>query len=150
MENFPHPPTLVLVAAAVVALVFILNRWLFGPLNEILARRQNEIESARAEFETAKQLQEERIARVESRLAEARKEAYGVREEALREARQNRDEVLAGARADAQARVDEARAEIQQQVAEAKTELESEAQAIARRVAEQLLGRPIAADENKS
>lgn len=150
MENFPHPPTLVLVAAAVVALVFILNRWLFGPLNEILATRRDEIEAARAEFEKAKQLQEERIARVESRLAQARKQAYGIREDALREARQRRDEILAEARADAQARVDEARAEIQEEVAAAKAELDSEARAIARRVAEQLLRRPVTADEGES
>lgn len=147
MENFPHLPTLALVATAVVVLVFILNRWLFGPLNTILARRQAEIAAARAEFEEARQLQEDRIAQVESRLAEARKDAFGVREAAIRDGRAGRDDVLAAARADAQASVDRAREEIQRQVAEAKVELESEAQAIARRVAEQLLGRQVDADE---
>lgn len=150
MENFPHPPTLALVAAAVVVLVFILNRWLFGPLNEILARRRAEIDSARAELEKAKQVQDERIAQVESRLAQARKEAFGVREAAIRDGREQRDEVLVAARADAQASVDEARAEIQQQVTEAKAELETEAEAIARRVAEQLLGRRVTVDEGRS
>lgn len=150
MENFPHPPTLALVAAAVVVLVFILNRWLFGPLNEILTTRRAEIDSARAELEKAKQVQDERIAQVESRLAQARKEAFGVREAAIREGREQRDEVLVAARADAQASVDEARAQIQQQVTEAKAELETEAQAIARRVAEQLLGRRVTVDEGRS
>lgn len=145
MENFPHPPTLALVAAAVLVLVWILNRWLFGPLNGILAERQAEIADARAEFEQAKQIQDERIAQVESRLADARKEAFGVREAAIRDGRSRRDQVLAEARADAQASVDRAREEIQRQVAEAKDELEAEAETIARRVAEQLLGRRVGA-----
>ena len=61
MENFPHPPTMLAVAAAVVVLVFILNRWLFGPLNEILAKRRSEVDEARRRFEEARSTQEERL-----------------------------------------------------------------------------------------
>lgn len=147
MENFPHPPTLALVAAAVVVLVFILNKWLFGPLNRILAARQAEVESARAEFEEAKRVQDERMAQIESRLGEARKQAYGIREEAIQKGRERRDEVLSAARADAMQTVEEAKAEIQEEVVSAKRELETEARSIAERVAEQLLGRPVAAGE---
>lgn len=143
MENFPHPPTLILVAAAVVALVFILNRWLFGPLNEILAQRQGEIDRAREEFQRAKEVQDRRIAEVETRLAEARKQAYGVRETAMQEGRAQRDEVLAAARADTMARVEAAKQEIQSEVAEARAQLDDDARSIARKVAEQLLGRPV-------
>lgn len=143
MENFPHPPTLILVAAAVVALVFILNRWLFGPLNEILAKRQSEVDEARAEFERAKEVQDQRIAEVEARLAEARKQAYGVREKAIQEGRAQRDDVLAEARAETMERVEAAKQEIQDEVEGARRQLEEDARSIAKRIAEQLLGRPV-------
>lgn len=143
MENFPHLPTLVLVAAAVVALVLILNRWLFGPLNRILAEREAEIAGARAEFQRAKEIQDQRLADVEARLAEARKQAYGVREQAVQEGRAQRDEVLAAARADTVQRVEAAKQEIQKEVEEARQQLETDARSIARRIAEQLIGRPV-------
>lgn len=149
MENFPHPPTILLVAGAVVALVFILNRWLFGPLNAILAQRQAEIDDARSELETAQQVQNERLEAVEARVAESRKEAYGIREQAHAEAREQREQVLAAARDDAAKEIEEARAEIGQQIENARTQLETDADEIARTIAERLLGRPVEADGDK-
>jgi F-type H+-transporting ATPase subunit b len=143
MDNFPHPPTLLMVAAAVVALVFILNRFLFRPINEILAKRQAEVDEARAEFERARQLQEERFAEIEDRLSGARKEAFGIRESAQQEARDERDAVLAAARADAMKSVETAKAEIREQVDQARKQLDEDAQGLARQIVEQLLGRPV-------
>ena len=146
MENFPHLPTILLVAAAVLALVFILNRWLFGPLNAILAQRQAEIDNARSELEDAQRIQNERLEAVEARVAESRKESYGIRERAHGEAREEREQVLAAARADAAKEIEAARAEIGQQIDEARSQLESDADEIARTIAERLLGRPVDAD----
>lgn len=146
MENFPHLPTILLIAGAVLALVFILNRWLFGPLNAILAQRQAEIDTARGELEAAQRVQDERLAAVEARVAEARKESYGIREQAHGEGRERRDQVLAAARDDAAKEIEEARAEISRQIAAARTQLESDADEIARTIAERILGRPVDAD----
>jgi len=148
MDNFPHLPTLLLVAAAVVALVFILNRFLFRPLNEILDKRASEVDAAREEFERARQHQDERLSAIEERLAGARKEAFAVREEAQHEAREERDDVLAAARADALATVDKAKGEIRDQVDAAREQLDVDAQGLAQQIVEQLLGRPV--DKEKS
>jgi len=149
MDNFPHPPTMILIAAAVVALVFILNRFLFGPLNRILAQRQQEIDKARAEFEEAQRLQNERLEEVESRMASSRQEAYSIREQAHTEAREHREKVLGEARDDAARQIEAARSEINDQIAQARTQLESDADELAARIAERVLGRPVESDGGK-
>jgi F-type H+-transporting ATPase subunit b len=149
MENFPHPPTIVLVAAAIIVLVFILNRWLFGPLNAILTQRQNEIDAAREEFESAQRVQNDRLEAVEARVAESRKESFAIREQAHGEAREHRDQVLAAAREDAAKEIEGARAEITKQIDAARGQLENDADEIAKTIAERVLGRPVDADGGK-
>lgn len=144
MENFPHAPTLALVAAAVLTLVFVLNKWLFGPLNEALTRRQREIDEAREAFESAQQVQDERLAQIEMQLAEARKDAFALREQELAAGKAKRDRVLAEARADAAEHVARAKAELQAEIDKAKAELDRQASDLARRAAERLLGRAVA------
>ena len=150
MDNFPHLPTLGLVAAAVVVLIFILNKWLFGPLNEMLAKRQAEVDEARDAFDEARRLQDQRLADVEARLGEARKEAFSVREQEITAGKAGRDEVLAAARADAAATVEQAKAELQEEVDAAKRDLDVRAEELAQQVAERLLGRPVVVDEESN
>ncbi len=147
MDNFPHPPTMFLVAGALVALVFILNRWLFGPLNEILGKRQAEIDEARARFEHAQRVQRERLEAVEARLSEARQEAFAIRERAQQAARARRDAVLAEARADAARQIEQAREQLRAEIDEARASLEARADELARAAAEKLLGRPLGGAE---
>ncbi len=143
MENFPHPPTIVAVAAAVVLLVFILNRWLFTPLGEILEKRQAEIDGARQSFEAAQREQQKRLEEIETRLVVGRKEAFAIREQAQQEARAKREELLAEARQEAAAEIAAAKEQIAADVAKAHTELESQAEEIAAQIGERLLGRPV-------
>ena len=143
MDNFPHPPTLLLVGGAVIALVFILNRWLFGPLNAILQQRQAEIDKARAEFDEARAVQDTRLQQVEAKIGEARREAFAIREQAQTAARASRDRVLGQARADAAAKVEAAKAEIDGQIDSARQQLEADADELARQIAERVLGRPV-------
>lgn len=150
MDNFPHLPTLVLVAAAVVVLIFILNKFLFGPLNEILAKRQAEVEEARAAFDDATRQQDARLQQVEQRLADARKESFVLREREQAEGKRLREAELSAARADAAAAVEQAKAELQAEVDVAKQQLEHQADEIARKVAERLLDRPVGAGQGSS
>jgi F-type H+-transporting ATPase subunit b len=149
MDNFPHLPTMLFVAGAVVALVFILNKWLFGPLNEILARRQSEIDAAKSAFDEAQKLQAERLEAVEARVAESRREAFAIREKAQGEARAHREQVIGEARDDAAREIETARAEISQQIDDARAQLDADADELARKIAEQILGRPVEADGGK-
>ena len=107
---------MLLIAAALVALVFILNKWLFGPLNTILAQRQSEIDTAQSEFDEARRLQDERLAKIEARVADSRKEAYAIREAAHGAGREQREEILTAARDDAAKQIEAARDEIGQQI----------------------------------
>ena len=143
MDNFPHLPTIMLVAAAAVAMVFLANRWIFGPLNSILARRQVEIDGASEAFADATRVQEQRLAEVEDRLLRARKEAYAVREQAYVEARAERDRVLGEARAEAARKVEEAKAAIDAQIKEARRQLEGDAADLAKQIANRILARPM-------
>ncbi|HJO05286.1 MAG TPA: ATP synthase F0 subunit B [Acidobacteriota bacterium] len=150
MDNFPHLPTIALVAAAVVAVVIIANRWVFGPLNVILARRQTEIDEAGEAFADATRIQEERLAEVEARVAQARKEAYAIREAAHGEARAERDRVLGEARAEAARKVEEAKAAIDEQIEQARLQLEADAGDLAKRIADRILSRPVGSGGNES
>ncbi len=145
MDNFPHPPTMLLVAAAVLALVFVLNKWLFGPLNRTLAARQAEIESARTAFEAAKHIQEERLAAIEIELADARRETFAIREQEQAAGKAKRDAVLAAARAAATQQIEQAKTELEAEVGRAKQQLDEQADELARNIAERLLGREVGA-----
>jgi len=144
MENFPHLPTLLSVAAAVVLLVFILNRYLFRPLNDILERRRQRTEEARHELEEAQATQAARLEEIERRLGEARREAYEIREAAQRAGRERRDARLQEARQEAQEMLQAARQEIEEELDSAKESLEGEAERLSKRIAQRLLGRPVA------
>ncbi len=150
MDNFPHLPTIVLVAAAGLAMVFLANRWIFGPLNAILAKRQAEIDEAGATFADATREQEQRLAEVEERVSKARKEAFAIREQAHAEARAERDRVLGEARAEAALKVEEAKAAIDAQIDSARRQLETDAGELAERIAERLLGRPVSSRSDDS
>lgn len=143
MDNFPHLPTIALVAAAIIAMVIIANRWLFGPLTAILAKRQAEIDGASEAFANAVRIQEERLAEVEERVSTARKEAYGIRQHAQAEARAERERLLGEARAEAARTVEEAKAEIDTQINEARQQLEADAGDLAKQIADRILARPV-------
>lgn len=142
MENFPHLPTLISVALAALVLIAILDRWLFRPLNAILDERRERVEGARAELEQARETHEERLAEIEAQLADARREAYSIREDAQRRGRQRRDELLQEARQEARQELDSAKQEIAAEVASAKESLEDEASRVAEQIAGRLLESP--------
>lgn len=147
MENFPHLPTLLSVAAAVVLLVFILERYLFRPLNDILETRRRRSEEARRELEEAQATQTARLEEIERRLSEARREAYEIREAGQRAGRERRDAQLEEARQEAQEMLQAAREEIEEELESAKDSLEGEAERLADMIAERLLGRPVSSRE---
>ena len=144
MDNFPHLPTMVSVAAAVVALVLILNRFLFRPLGKILEERRAQVDGARRELEEAQALQERRLADIEARLAETRKEAFAIRDRAQQEARDRFDERVKVAREEVRAEMEAAEKRIQATVDEERRKLDERATALADQLVERILGRAVA------
>ena len=145
METFPDPPTLLLVASAVIVLTIVVNYLLFKPINRILDERKRTTEAARQELADGQATQAKRFEEIEVRLREARREAFEVREAAQRAGRERRDELLAAAREEAQKIVEEARAEIASDLESGKRDLEAEAERLSKMIADRLLGRPVSA-----
>ena len=145
MENFPHIPTLLSVGAAVIALTVVLNLFLFKPLRSIIDERERETNEGRSELDQARATQAQRLDEIESRLKDARREAYEVREAAQRAGRARRDELMTEARQQAHGIVDEARAELSADLDIARKDLEAEATRLAEMISERVLGRPVGA-----
>lgn len=143
MENFPHLPTILSVAAAAIFTTIVLNRWLFKPLNRILSQRQQRTNEALRKFEDAQETQAQRLTEIEASLAEARREAYEIREAAQRAGRDRREELMREARDAAREVLEAARAEIAADVQAARGDLETEADRLSEMIAERLLGRSV-------
>jgi F-type H+-transporting ATPase subunit b len=146
MENFPHLPTLLSVGAAVIFLMLVLNQFLFKPLRRIIDERERRTKEARGELDEAGAVQAQRLDEIESRLKEARREAYDIRDAAQRAGRAQRDERMAEARHEAHKIVERARDEIAADLEVARKDLEAEAERLSQMIAEQLLGRPVGSD----
>jgi F0F1-type ATP synthase membrane subunit b/b' len=88
---------------------------------------------------------EERLKGYESRLREARSEAYQRLEAERREVALERQRMIAEVKAETSERIDAARREIAEQTAGAKQNLEKEARAMATTISSRILRRPVSA-----
>lgn len=143
MENFPDLPTILSVAAAALLTMWIVNRWLFKPLLRIIEERQRRSGEAQLRLEEAQELQTQRLAEIEASLAEARREAYEIRDAAQRAGRERRDALMNEARQEALQMLEAARQEINADFEAARGDLEKEADRLAEMIAERLLGRTL-------
>ena len=143
MENFPHLPTILSVAAAAIVTTLILSRWLFKPLNRILSERKQRTDDALKRFQAAQETQAQRLSEIEVNLAEARREAYEIREAAQRAGRERREDLMKEAREAAQEMLEAARSDIAADVEAARGDLEAEAERLSEMIAERLLGRKL-------
>jgi F-type H+-transporting ATPase subunit b len=143
MENFPDLPTILAVASAAIVTTLILNRWLFKPLNRILSQRLQRTNEALEKFQEAQDTQAQRLTEIEANLAEARREAYELREAGQRAGRERREELMKEARDAAQEMLGAARADIAADVKAARSDLETEADRLSEMIAERLLGRSL-------
>lgn len=150
MENFPHLPTILSVAAAVVVLTLVLNQFLFKPLRGIIDERARRTGEARSELDAAHAAQERRIAEIEQRLKEARRDAFEIRDAAARAGRARRDELMAEARQQAHEMVEQAREEIAADLDAARRDLEAEAEKLSQMIAARVLGRPVSSPAGDS
>ena len=124
---------------------WILKRYLFVPLAEILDAREKAEKDAEKAYAASLLDLEKAVAAGEDRLAEARREALRVRETLRAEGAARLDEKLAEAQSAAQASVHAGVREIEVQAAGSKKELPERARSLARELAERILGRKLAA-----
>lgn len=124
-------------------LVLILNLFLFKPIRRILSERREEIESSRSKTDSVEREVQERMARYEARLREAKAEAAVRRAEALKQAQAEETVLLDNARKKASASLASIRDRIAQESDSARKLLKSQAETLSGNICEKILGRSL-------
>lgn len=133
------------ILAIFLATVWLLNRFLFGPLTAILKEREAEEESSAERFARARDEFEAAARRIEESLSAARQEALKLREDLRAEGRRLREEKVGALRRETTRRIEEESAAIGEDTRRAAAELPARSAELARILAEKVLGRPVAA-----
>jgi F-type H+-transporting ATPase subunit b len=119
---------------------FILKRYLFLPLSDILEAREREEREAQAAYAESLQTLEKAVAAGEQKLMAARREALKTREDLRGEGAALLDQKLAENEETARGS-----REIEAQAGESARQLPEKARSLARELAEKILGRKLAA-----
>lgn len=124
---------------------WILKRYLFVPLSAILDARENEEKAAEQAYAESLQRLERAMAAGEEKLSAARRDSLKTREELRAQGLGVLEQRLNQARGEATESIARASREIEVQSAEASKTLPDRARALARELAEKVLGRKLAA-----
>ena len=135
--------TLLLHLVLVVVMVFILNRTLLKPINEILAERERQVEGRIKEAETLAAETEEKIRQYNAALREARTEGYRLLEKERAAAVKEKDEKVRQYREQMSQTVAAQVETTRQQEQQVREELETQAATIGNLISSQILRRPV-------
>lgn len=130
---------------SILLLIFILNRTLFKPINQVLEERERLGAGRIGEARRMLGEYEDRLKRYESQLREARGEAYQRLEAERREVTVARQRMIADVKAVTTTQIEAAKQEIAKQAAGAQQNLENEARAMAGAISSQILHRQVGA-----
>lgn len=135
--------TLLLHLLMVGVMVFILNRTLLKPINQILAERERQVEGRIKEAETLAAETEEKVRRYNAALREARTEGYRLLEKERTAAVKEKDEKVRQYREQMSKTVAAQVETTRQQEQQVRGELESQAATIGDLISSQILRRPV-------
>jgi len=124
-------------------LVLILNLFLYKPIRRVLADRRQVIDSAREKAASVDLEVQEKMARYEARLRDAKQEAAGRRAEALKLAQSEETAVLEKARKEASNSLAAIRDRVDKEAGDARTLLAKQAEALSGDICEKILGRSL-------
>ena len=123
--------------------LYILNRFLWRPYLRVRTERVARVEGYREEAGRLETDAQQRLARADAALAEARRVGAGQRVVARGEAQAREQTLLAEANAAAQRKVADARARLAAVVASERQKLEAQSSAVATEAAKKILGREV-------
>jgi len=135
--------TLLLHLLMVGVMVFILNRTLLKPINQILAERERQVEGRIKEAEMLAAETEEKVRRYNAALREARTEGYRLLEKERAAAVKEKDEKVRQYREQMSQTVAAQIETTRQQEQQVRGELESQAATIGDLISSQILRRPV-------
>ncbi|MGE0882652.1 MAG: hypothetical protein AB7P14_03820 [Blastocatellales bacterium] len=133
---------------SIFALIFILNRTLFEPINQVLDERERLGAGRLSEARQLLAQYDERLNKYEEQIQATRAEAYQFMEVQRREAQSARAAMIAEVKSETAAQITAVREEISKQTESAKSSLENEARAMAGVISSQILNRPVGAGRN--
>ncbi len=115
--------------------IYLFKRFLFKPIQNILAKRQEEVDAIYADADTAKQDAEQAKAEYEGHLQTARSEAEAITARAVKNAQTRSDAMLASAQSEAAAMREKASRDIELERRKAMNEMKSEISGLAVEIA---------------
>lgn len=124
-------------------LVLVLNIFLYKPIRKVLTERRLVIDGARDKTASVDQEVQEKMARYEARLRDAKAEAAGRRAEALKQAQAEEATLLEKARKEAADSLGAIREKVAKEAAEARALLTKQAEALSGDICEKILGRSL-------
>ena len=134
--------TLLLHLLMVAVMVFILNRTLLKPINQILAERERQVEGRLQEAQMMAAETDDKLKKYNDALHEARVDGYRLLEKERTECLKEKDEALRLYRDQMSREVAERIENTRQQEESVKKELEAQAGAISSLISTQILRRP--------
>jgi F-type H+-transporting ATPase subunit b len=144
LEIFPDPAHLAILIVLFGALVYPVNVWLIRPLLRVLEEREERIDGARDRAGRVSEQAEEALARYRADIDAAKADAEQQRRRLVEEARGEQTQLTRGARAEAEQQIEAARNEVGSALEQARASLRGDAEALARRAVERILGREVA------
>lgn len=135
--------TLLVHVVVVVVMIAVLNRTLYRPVNKILAEREERTKGRLSEAQKALRETENKLARYERSLREARGAGYRLVETERSTALAARDQSLASLKEEMRSLVREQKSEIGDQAEQARAAVERESRITAERIGAQILARSI-------
>ena len=136
--------SLVAIMAIFIANYFVVRRFFFKPINDLLLERERDVRSAAAVHEEAMSRFHEATSEMEARVQESRRKAAAIREGHRAEAATVRNQLLEQTRGEAEGSIAAAEAELKSSVSTARERIVREADQLARLAAEKILGRTVA------
>ena len=125
----------------VLLLTVVLDRLLFKPIQQVIARREEAIRSARELAERSAAEARAATAEFEQKTTAARAEIYRQMDEMRRVALEERAQIVAQTRAEAEAEIAAAGAKLQADATEVRRRLAADAEALGAAAADRILGR---------
>jgi len=130
-------------------LLWLLKRYLYTPLTDVLDKRKNKIESDLQEAKDKKKEAQQLKEKYENQLSEARSEAQEIVEDAEERAKEKANKIIEEAREDAQRIKERNEAEIKQAKEEAVAELKEEVSSISLMAASKFLREQLDEEKHK-
>jgi len=121
-------------------LVYLLAKYLYGPLNVLMQKRADKIAEGLAAADAGKEAKAKAEAEITAQLKEARLRAQDIISAAEKRSAEINEEAVVKARSDSQQIVDSAREEVQAEAEKARQELRKEVGDLAIMAAERILG----------